>query len=180
MWTSWLTQDRFAPSLLCIHTLWVESLKSSEKVIERKIENSIRAKIQLFLIPFPTSNGSKSSPLKLSNVFIPACKADMRLTKSSEHPSFHRMLHSTSLFTMSKLFVKLTAIMYKCIFSSIHFSCISWKEKIMSMVLQSAQNPHCASNRISSTRVDSLLSSMQANLFPGMERRKILWALLQF
>ena len=44
----------------------------------------------LFFTPFPTSNGSKSSPLKLTNTFIPVCKADMSLSKWSVHPTFNQ------------------------------------------------------------------------------------------
>ena len=51
------------------------------------------------------------------------------------------------------------------------------------MVLQFVRNLHFSSGRISAriyTRIDSLLNSMRANTFPGMERSEIPQDLLQF
>ena len=45
----------------------------------------------------------------------------------------------------------------------------------MSMVLWFVWNLHCASDKKSSTWVYNLLSNMQVNTFPGMERSKIPW-----
>ena len=69
--------------------------------------------------------------------------------------------HSSCL--MTKAFVKSTN-MLRDIFCSKHFSYICHK-KIMSMVPWFAQNPHSASGRKSSARINSLLRTMWANTF---------------
>ena len=78
---------------------------------KKKNENSEGARTQLYFTPFPTSNGSKSSLLKLTDSFFPVCKVGMSLMKWSKHPSFLRMFHSTYLLTVSKAFVKSTNTM---------------------------------------------------------------------
>ena len=70
----------FVSSLLRTHTLWVESVKASDKTIEGKIKNCIRARTQTYFTPLPTSNDSTSSPFKLTDAFIIVYKADMNLT----------------------------------------------------------------------------------------------------
>ena len=119
--------NRFVPGLFCVHTLCVKSVKASNKITGRKIENSVRARTQPSFTLFLTSNGSKSS-LKLTDSFIPVCKTDMNLTKG--YPSLHRMFHSMSLFPVLKAFMKLTNITLRVIFYSMHFSFIC-REKIM-------------------------------------------------
>ena len=59
--------EQVPPGLLCIHTLWVKSVKVTEKIKERKIENSVGTGTQSCFFPFPTSNGSESSSLKLTD-----------------------------------------------------------------------------------------------------------------
>ena len=88
----------------------MESVKASDKTIERKIENTVGARKQPYFMQFLTSNDFKRSP-KMIDAFIPVSKADTSLTKRSGHSSFYRMFHSTSLFIESKAFVKLTNIM---------------------------------------------------------------------
>ena len=66
----------------------MESVKASDKPIERKIENSVEARTQPTSLT-PVSYGFESSSLKLTDAFIPAFKADTSLTKWSGHPSFH-------------------------------------------------------------------------------------------
>ena len=41
---NWQTLNRFALSLFCIHTPWVESVKVSDKSVERKTENNVVGK----------------------------------------------------------------------------------------------------------------------------------------
>ena len=57
---------------------WAELVKASDKSIGRKIKNNIGALTQSCFFPFPTSNGSKSSPPKLTDAFIHVCKVDSR------------------------------------------------------------------------------------------------------
>ena len=49
---------------------WDKSVKASDKNMERKIENSVRARTRPCFTPFPTSYDSKSSPLKLILSFL--------------------------------------------------------------------------------------------------------------
>ena len=81
-------------------------MKASDKTTEKNIENSVGVRTQHCFTPFPTTNGSESSPLKLNDTIIPVCKADLNLTKCSCDPIFRRMFHSASLLTVSKAFVK--------------------------------------------------------------------------
>ena len=85
---SWLALNWFALGLLCINASCVESMYVSYKTVERKIKNRVRPRIQSYFTLFLTSNSSKGSPFKLTDAFIPVCKADMSLTKWSGHSSF--------------------------------------------------------------------------------------------
>ena len=75
--------NRFAPSLLCIHTPWVKSVNASDKTIEREIENSVGSRTKPCFALFPTSNGLKSSPLKLTDTFILVYEPDGATNKKS-------------------------------------------------------------------------------------------------
>ena len=86
---NWLALNMSVPGLLCIHTSWV---KASSKTIERKIQNCVgQEHSPVFLHSQP--HDFESSPLELTDAFIPLCKAKTSLMKRSEHPSFHRMFH---------------------------------------------------------------------------------------
>ena len=74
--------------------------------------------------------------------------------------------------SVSKAFEKSTNTMLRCIFCSMHFYCIC-HEKILFVVPRFEQIPRNTSGRKSSARLDSLLNSIQANTFPGIERNKI-------
>ena len=103
--------EQIFPGLLRIHISWVESEKALDKIIKRKVENRVRARTQTCFTLSQTSNGSDCSSPKLTDAFIPVCKADTSHTKFSGFISFRKMFHNASLFTVSKVFVKSINIM---------------------------------------------------------------------
>ena len=77
---------------------WISDVIGNHR---KKNQEECEGKIQPCFTPFSTPNGSEISPLKLTETFIPVCKADTSLTKCSRNSNIRRMFHNVLLFIVS-------------------------------------------------------------------------------
>ena len=123
-----------------------------------KMEKSVGASTQPCLTPFVTLNDSNTSPQTLMFASIPVCRASIIVVNFSGHPYFLSSCHSPVLPTVSNALLKSTNTMYSYRSCSMHFSCICWKENIISTVFRVHLKPYCVSGTTSGVMwVDSLL-----------------------
>ena len=118
--------------------------------------------------------------LKLTLAFIPLWRERIRPTNLSGKPNFSKIFQRVDLFTVSKAFDKSMKHWYNGRFCYLHFSCNCQTLKIISTVPGLARKPHCDSNRIPLTIVQTnLFKIILENNFPTINSRDMPLKLLQ-
>lgn len=136
------------------------------------MENKVEARMSLCLTPILTDILLESLPLTIIQAFIFLCSCFSMCTEVTRHPSFPRIFHKTSLFTVSKAFLISTKTWNSGICCSMHFSWICRAEKIISIV---PLTDLTLSFRITFGQIYSinLFSNSLANTLPTASRRVI-------